>query len=846
MTRANQKRIRTLIYHNRLSLIMVLVLVTVSFSSLFFTQKLMLENARMTGNQLVRSYSEEEEKNFNIYNNLIRMMSKHLEEIEGREYSEEELRNWFFIFFDRTKEILPEGMIDPCAVIDGKLIAFLRQEDWDGFDYGQTEWYAQAVAAGGEVIFTDAYVAPAHEGPVITIAQAFGDGKDVLAFHVLAENFNLYTNQMELPENASYYVCDSKGDLLYKKSVLNANDEQIGNYARFLFNRIQGEGELEGRDSIRDLNNQKRAAYSHKTVNGWVSILTMPYSTLLKDFYSIVVWYGGAFALFMVAIVIMGIKTRHLNRDVERTNETVRVLGNSYYGLYRVNYKEGKYERIKGSDYSRTRLEPKGDYQDLIEAVGDMMDEDTRQEFKDSFSLDHVQQMVRDHVREYGGDFWRQFNQKAEWVNISLLSDPSLSPEEMVLCLKEVDVEKRRQLQHMKLIEDALDSAKSSEESQKRFFANMSHDMRTPLNVIIGMSDMALQDGQNEEKIRNYLKKINISSRQLLALINDILEMSRLEQGRISLEREKFNLTEAMELAAAPFQTQAGDEEKKFSLSCDIQDTWVYGDAPRLSQVMNNLFSNAVKFTAPGGTITANIRQIQSKGIGMYQIVVKDTGIGMSEEYLPHLFVPYERETRFGEKKIGGTGLGMPIVKMIVSKMGGQITVDSAVGVGTTFTLVLPFEIAEEENIQDKQADDQKPAYTLNRKRILLVEDYDLNMEIATDILEMQGVIVTQAWNGREAVEKFEASRYKELDAILMDMQMPEMNGCQATEAIRMLPRPDARQIPIIALTANAFAEDIALTKKAGMDAHISKPIDVDMLCRTLGDLIGARQKKIH
>ncbi|HIT95152.1 MAG TPA: response regulator, partial [Candidatus Faecivivens stercoripullorum] len=267
-----------------------------------------------------------------------------------------------------------------------------------------------------------------------------------------------------------------------------------------------------------------------------------------------------------------------------------------------------------------------------------------------------------------------------------------------------------------------------------------------------------------------------------------------------------------------------------------LYQSTVMGDSVRMSQIMNNLLSNAFKFTSEGDSISVTVKQFEDKEYSQYQIVVQDTGIGMSKDFLPQLFEPYARETTFSSRQISGTGLGMPIVKNLVTQMSGQINVDSELGVGSTFTVTVPFTVVrEEKNITEPK---NIPVFSLDGKKILLAEDNMVNMEIATEILSMNGVNIVQAWNGKEALSLFKASKPFEFDAILMDMQMPQMDGCEAAKNIRALSRPDARTIPIIAVTANAFAEDIATTTAAGMNAHVSKPIDFNILCQTLEKLI--------
>ena len=385
-------------------------------------------------------------------------------------------------------------------------------------------------------------------------------------------------------------------------------------------------------------------------------------------------------------------------------------------------------------------------------------------------------------------------------------------------------------------MEDALEIARQNEASKQTFFSSMSHDMRTPLNAIIGLSDLAGQHTDDPRKTREYLGKINTSSRQLLGLINDILDMSRMEQGKVVLDRRSFDLCGCVEECLAPFRVQAERDRKTLSVRFDLSPRPLMGDPFRVRQILNNLISNALKFTPEGGSVSLSVAQMDEGEYAKYKFVVADTGIGMSAEFLKRLYEPYARELRFSPKQASGTGLGMSITKNLVAQMDGEIQVESQPGRGSTFTVILPFAAAEESRETISQAAETTD-FTLDGLHILLAEDNEINMEITVELLAAQGVQVTQAWNGAEAVEQFRQSPPGSFDAILMDMQMPLLDGCGAARAIRAMDRPDAGTIPILAVTANAFAEDISATTAAGMDAHISKPIDFRILCQTLGRL---------
>ena len=310
------------------------------------------------------------------------------------------------------------------------------------------------------------------------------------------------------------------------------------------------------------------------------------------------------------------------------------------------------------------------------------------------------------------------------------------------------------------------------------------------------------------------------------------------------LNNEAFDLAACVKACTDSFIPQARRENKDFVVHCEITDSCVMGDATRITQILNNLLSNAFKFTSPGERVGGDGAADGRPAHPAVPVRGQRYRHRMSEEFLPQLFEPYARETRFFSRQVVGTGLGMPIVKSLVTQMSGQIYVDSALGKGTTFTLTVPFITAQAEAESRQTREDLKTGKAGRRsslagRKILLAEDNLLNMEIANEILTMNGLEVFQAWNGQEAVELFQNAAPYEIDAILMDMQMPQMDGCEAARTIRAMERPDARTVPIIAVTANAFAEDIAATTAAGMNAHISKPIDFRALCATLEKLLG-------
>ena len=387
--------------------------------------------------------------------------------------------------------------------------------------------------------------------------------------------------------------------------------------------------------------------------------------------------------------------------------------------------------------------------------------------------------------------------------------------------------------------------AEESSKAKTVFLSNMSHDIRTPMNAIIGYTNLARREGASEADMREYLDKIDSSSHHLLALINDVLEMSRIESGKMDLEPLPVDLKKTFAEVKDMFATQMREKDIDFTVDTShVKRRGVLCDKNRLNRVLLNLLSNAYKFTPAGGNISVTVWEIgdAEDGWGDYEIRVKDSGIGMSPEFAARVFEAFERERTSTVSGIQGTGLGMAITKSIVDLMGGAIEVNTAPGAGTEFVIHIRFELAEEE---EEEEEEEEAAKTLDfgKLRLLLVEDNEINREIATMVLDDAGFLLETAVDGKEAVKMVSASQPGWYDAVLMDVQMPVMNGYEATKAIRALPDPALARIPIIAMTANAFSEDIKAAQDAGMDAHVAKPLDVPTLLKTIAAQVTTRKR---
>ena len=392
------------------------------------------------------------------------------------------------------------------------------------------------------------------------------------------------------------------------------------------------------------------------------------------------------------------------------------------------------------------------------------------------------------------------------------------------------------------VLQNALDLAQEANRAKTDFLSAMSHDIRTPMNAIIGMTDLALDDLDNRQHLSEYLDIIKSSSSHLLTLINDILDMSRIEKGKLKLARTSFNLSVEIDRFCSRYQLLMDKNSLNFLHNAELLHCNCIGDTAQLQRIWDNLVSNACKFTPPGGTVTFSACELPSDNerLGWYKFTISDTGIGIDSESLQHLFDPFFRSSDVISKHIEGSGLGLAIVKNIVDYKGGTISVTSRQGEGTTFTVTLPlhFDTAAEHPVEKPTHTFGSADFDFSGKSLLLAEDHPINQKVAELILEKTGAAVTIVENGLQCTELFTGSAKGSFDAILMDIQMPVMNGYEAAQAIRSSIHPQSATIPIIAMTANAFAEDIKNALSAGMNAHIAKPIDPQKLYETLAAYI--------
>ena len=391
----------------------------------------------------------------------------------------------------------------------------------------------------------------------------------------------------------------------------------------------------------------------------------------------------------------------------------------------------------------------------------------------------------------------------------------------------------------------AAKKAEAANEAKTEFLQRMSHDIRTPINGICGMINVADHYADNMEKQTECRAKIKEASHLLLELVNEVLDMSKLESDEVVLEEIPFNLNSISEEILGVIEQVAAEQNIRILWEKKEVTHWnLIGSPVHVKRILMNILSNAVKYNKENGYIYISCREIPSKQTAMttLEFVCRDTGIGMAEAFQKRIFEPFAQEHAGSRTKFAGTGLGMPITKKLVEKMGGTISFESKEGTGTTFVIRIPFQI--DADMKDRNETEEKTETSIQGLHVLLTEDNELNMEIAEFVLQNEGTVVTKAWNGQEAVDIFRKSRPGEFDAILMDIMMPVMNGYEAAKMIRSLDREDAKVIPIIAMTANAFTEDKMRAKEAGMDEHIAKPVDGKLLVKVINELVKRDQRE--
>lgn len=553
----------------------------------------------------------------------------------------------------------------------------------------------------------------------------------------------------------------------------------------------------------------------------------------------------------------------NFEKERERSTNKIHSLTRLFISSYYLNLETGRREYLSNED------EKLGTYftGDFHKTAPDDFDEaqyvyaesfihkDDREMYISMCEKDNMRKLLTPDNLFYSFNYRQVAGGVEKWYRMHLIAAEFNADGEVsrvVMAVMDVDKQIRYELSQKEAIQDALYEAEKANKAKSTFLSNMSHDIRTPMNAIIGFTTLAKSHMDDKELVKGYLEKIHSASGHLLSLINDILDMSRIESGKISIEENEVSLVEVIQDVQDMILPMAEDRQLTFTINSRVNNNFVYCDKLRLNQVLINLLGNAVKFTPHGGKIFLDIEQDMSApdGYGVYIFKVRDTGIGIAEEFLDKIFQAFEREKTSTLSGIQGTGLGLSITKSIVEMMGGKIVVNSQLGEGTEFVVKVVFLLQDvEENAmtqeelealhkQEAQEKKEEMQQLFKGKRVLLVEDNDLNREIARVLLTEEGLIVEEAINGQKAVDMVRESEVGYYELVLMDIQMPVMDGYEATKQIRGLADRILANVPIVAMTANAFEEERRKALACGMNGHIAKPIDVDVLFDTIKQII--------
>ncbi len=518
----------------------------------------------------------------------------------------------------------------------------------------------------------------------------------------------------------------------------------------------------------------------------------------------------------------------------ELNEEIVGSLHNLFFAVYRIDMESNSVRAIRFPEVVEEISEEEFSY-DLLwdDFARKTLHPSWYEDMKRELSLQHFRELIVEGYDRYTIEGYRKINGEYHYISCNVYFGGKKNW--AILALQDTHEQKKREEESRSALKEAYELAQNANKAKSDFLSKMSHDIRTPLNAVIGVTELARLHMDDKERLLYDLEQIGVSSQLLLSLVNEVLDMSKIESGKFELNNSDFNLHELLEEVICLMRTQAEEKKQIFHVSMDeLKHERVIGDRARLSQIFLNIMSNACKYTPEGGEIFISVSELSSGNsrLGRYRFVFRDTGIGMSEEYLQHIFEPFSRANDSRISKISGTGLGMGITKNLVQMMGGEIRVESRIGEGSCFTVILELRLQEEkaEEVPELRIQD----VDCRGIHILLAEDNELNREIAASLLEVTGACVETAENGKEALEMFRASQPGYYQIIFMDIQMPVMNGYEAVEAIRRLERADASEVVIVAMTANAFEEDVIKSLQAGMNEHLAKPIQPGRMAEVL------------
>jgi signal transduction histidine kinase/CheY-like chemotaxis protein len=948
----------------------------------------LLENAKESGILLMDNYSNNEEDILNTYKNLLKLSTRYVDEMEQKGVPLEEIKQGLYPYLDGFDDLYSGDALRVIGIVDGVTISNNTEyEDMDisPEDYQEKEWYKGAIASDGEIYVSDAYTDQITGKTIVTLSQKAQHCDSVILFDLFFDDYHTGKDELELPENAAYYLCDGNGTVLYFTENVYDTYEDAQEFVDNML-PVFGDESIHGYiDKYTDAKGCVRSAYRHIMPSGWNIIMTVPQNnavegmTTLYTVMGIMLLCGVIIIIYMIMRDFTHEKRTHQLRLERQEMEEQNLIYQKSMRSTLLSYKEVCYIDLVKNRYQIIYPENRsGETGGFDEGMKNLLDRgtltgDDMDELKSFLNAAYITGELKNKDYIEIRCRFRVGNEDYETstLSVTVVERVHGKPISATFTIRSIEKIIKQEVEQRELLELVAKQAEAANHAKSDFLSNMSHDIRTPMNAIMGMTAIAAMHIDDKERVLDALNKITVAGRHLLGLINSVLDMSKIESGKISLSEEEFNLSDSIENLITLFHSQM--KSKKLELKVNIATIThenVVGDSQRLSQIFINIMGNAIKFTPEGGTVSLGIKEKPSTtiGWGCYEFVFEDNGIGMEKEFIDKIFEPFARAADSRISGIEGTGLGMPIAVNIARMMGGDIKVESETGKGSRFTVTVFLKInnSTPEDLQkladlpvlvvDDEEDacisaceilnslDMRAEYVLNgddavvkvsdahrqendfsvviidwkmpgkdgiettkeiRKevgeevpiiilsaydwrdiereavlagvnafiekplfksrlthvlktvlageasdngthnaevinnlhkdkykglKVLLVDDNELNIEVGAEILGMTGLDVEMAHNGREAVDMVTEKPENYYHMVFMDIQMPVMNGYDAARAIRACGRDDLKTLPIIAMTADAFADDVKRAKEAGMDSHISKPIDIEKL----------------
>lgn len=823
------------------SILLFLVISAVSFVGVFVAGRTGYNNANQMGTMTANYLRLQIDYFMEEYRQILGHAVYTVNGMIAQEKSNDEIRKWLEDFSSEYQNTMIYDESGLYGIVRGEEMFSSGWDPPEDYDVRTRTWYLQAIEANGACARSEVYEDAKDKIRMVSLSQCLDDGVSVLTLDIRVGDIHIDWEEGSDVFPGTATVVDQNGSVIIhqqigeKHSVCELDTFTSQDY----LNLISQFDEDSGRISWKGEEGSYVHYYAEDEV-GWTYIVTIPQEFITRDATYLFYLQLTIQVLFLLVVVYLSIQNYLRARHRQKAVNCFEALGQTYYCVVLVDTANVRCEIIKRELKDRSRWGRFFDYKDFLNQVSGTIDKkEDQEELCRLFSTQELRRLRIGKRSRCYMEYQRNIHGQQRWVSAEAFSvTGDTDTKDVIIAFRMIHEEKIAELEKSRLLQESLESARNASEAKNDFLSRMSHDMRTPMNAVLGFTDMARHHLDDRQRANECLDKVTVASMQLLHLINEVLDTAKIEQGKMELQLAPVDLQSHLEKVTDLFRVQAQVQHQQFRLETDsFRAGSILTDVHRLDQILNNLLSNALKYTPAGGHITLRVEELPGDRADwvMYRFTVTDNGIGMSPEFLNRLFLPFEREDTSMTNQVSGVGLGMAITKNVVQLMGGQIDVESVQGQGSSFTVVLPCQRADEQ----KEEKTEKNDCDLTGRHFLLAEDNLLNMEIATELLEMEGARVTTAQNGQEAVEIFRREAPGTFDAILMDIQMPVLDGYGASRAIRSLDRTDASRIPIVAMTANAFADDVIASREAGMDGHVAKPVDMNRIKSVLAPLLG-------